>query len=154
MSSPTSRTPYFDLHVGSPTSAHGRDDIAAAAVAAVAAGSMNSSIMSKDDFLMQSTKAASISSGDRLSMGLSPISHTKSVALQQREIVRIHELWQKAKADLRHKSAELAELKTRVQIAESTSRRVTAQMDDHSRLQLENSQLRDRVRVAETDLEE
>ena len=28
----------------------------------------------------------------------SPISHSSSVALQQREIIRIHELWQKAKS--------------------------------------------------------
>ena len=34
-----------------------------------------------------------------------------SSTIQQREIVRIHELWQKAKAELRAKSRELADLR-------------------------------------------
>ena len=84
----------------------------------------------------------------------SPISHAASVALQQREIVRIHELWQKAKAELRAKAAELAELKTRVGYADLAQQRVQAQMEDTAQLQGEVSRLQERLKVADADLEQ
>ena len=61
---------------------------------------------------------------------VSPISHSASVALQQREIVRIHELWQKAKAELRQKSAELTAIKTQQNVLHASSKRIQTQMED------------------------
>ena len=84
---------------------------------------------------------------------MSPLSHSTSVALQQREIVRIHELWQKAKAELRSKAAELAELKDRLIVSDSTNLRAEAQLDDYSHVQLENVKLKEQLRTTETELE-
>ena len=85
-------------------------------------------------------------------MSMSPISHSASVALQQREIVRIHELWQKAKAELRAKTAELSNLKTSASVTSSSSRRIQSQMEDTATLQARNVRLSESLQVTEKDL--
>ena len=111
--------------------------------------------------LEQSTLGASqssiLSSSSRLAApaaAQSPISHSASVALQQREIVRIHELWQKAKAELRQKSSELVELRTTLRDATTSQRAVEASINDTQALHDENMRLTERLRTTEADLEQ
>jgi hypothetical protein len=87
-------------------------------------------------------------------MTMPPISHSASVALQQREIVRIHELWQKAKAELRMKTSELAELKTKTNILDNSSKRIQTQMEDTAQLQSQNLRMAEQIKVIEKDLEQ
>ena len=84
----------------------------------------------------------------------SPISHSASVALQQREIVRIHELWQKAKAELRAKSAELAEMRTTLRDATTSQRAVAESIKDTQTLHDPTLRLTERLRTVESDLEQ
>jgi hypothetical protein len=84
----------------------------------------------------------------------SPISHSASVALQQREIVRIHELWQKAKAELRQKSAELTAIKTSQNVLHASSKRIQTQMEDTAQLQAQNLRMAEGTKVMEQDLEQ
>lgn len=84
----------------------------------------------------------------------SPISHSASVALQQREIVRIHELWQKAKAELRAKSAELTEMRTTLRDATTSQRAVEESIKDTQTLHEQNLRLTERLRTVEADLEQ
>ena len=82
------------------------------------------------------------------------MSHSASVALQQREIVRIHELWQKAKTELRQRTAELTSLKTRTNVLDSSSRRIQSQMEDTAQLQSQNLRMAEQVKVMEQDLDQ
>ena len=77
-----------------------------------------------------------------------------STTIQQREIVRIHELWQKAKAELRAKSRELADLRGRIAIADTTTGRVEMQLNELSRVQHEALELREVLRSTEEELEQ
>ena len=84
----------------------------------------------------------------------SPISHSASVALQQREIVRIHELWQKAKRELRERTSELAELRNSLHAATNSQRAVERSIDDSQALHEQNMRLTERLRITERDLED
>ena len=103
---------------------------------------------------MSSFLSSSSLSGGGVHNGTSPISHSSSVALQQREIVRIHELWQKAKSELRSKSQELSDLQQKTNILDSSSRRIHSQMEDTAQLQSQNLRMSERLKVLETDLDQ
>jgi hypothetical protein len=99
-------------------------------------------------------------------MGLSPVnashalgsktgdSMSASSAVQQREIVRIHELWQKAKAELRNKNRELADLRSHIAVADTTTGRVEMQLNELSKVQQEALEMREQLRSSEEDLEQ
>eukprot|EP00943_MAST-04B_sp_MAST-4B-sp1_P004750 g4750.t1 len=113
-----------------------------------------SSIMGISPVNKKNANVPSTVSSGTLDMHNNTNASIDSTTIQQREIVRIHELWQKAKAELRSKSRELADLRGRIAIADTTTGRVEMQLNELSRVQHEALELREVLRSTEEELEQ